>query len=82
VRVDRITAETQQRRSVEKWSYSLDFNDALCQRRLLAGVPAPVQEKTPRASSAWPYIEQPTARDLAANRHNVMHEAAKLRPRP
>jgi len=26
------------------------------------------------------YVEQPTARDLRANRQNVMHEAAKLRP--
>ena len=26
------------------------------------------------------YIEQPTARDLAANRQNTMFEAAKLRP--
>src|SRR5262249_21791895 len=26
------------------------------------------------------YIEQPTARDLRANRANVMHEAARLRP--
>jgi hypothetical protein len=26
------------------------------------------------------YVEQPTARDLKANRQNVMHEAAKLRP--
>ncbi len=26
------------------------------------------------------YIEQPTARDLAAHRENVMHEAARLRP--
>jgi L-alanine-DL-glutamate epimerase-like enolase superfamily enzyme len=26
------------------------------------------------------YIEQPTARDLKANRQNVMHEAAKFKP--
>ena len=26
------------------------------------------------------YVEQPTARDLKANRQNVMHEAAKLKP--
>ncbi|HUE04264.1 MAG TPA: hypothetical protein VMR62_32235, partial [Bryobacteraceae bacterium] len=26
------------------------------------------------------YVEQPTARDLKADRANVMHEAAKLRP--
>ena len=32
------------------------------------------------ASSASHYIEQPTARDLKADRGNVMHEAAKLRP--
>jgi L-alanine-DL-glutamate epimerase-like enolase superfamily enzyme len=26
------------------------------------------------------YVEQPTARDLKANRQNVMHEAAELKP--
>jgi hypothetical protein len=35
---------------------------------------------TPAGFDRIVYIEQPTARDLEANRHNVMHEASRLRP--
>jgi L-alanine-DL-glutamate epimerase-like enolase superfamily enzyme len=39
-----------------------------------------IREGTPGGFARILYVEQPTARDLAANRGNVMHEAAKLRP--
>src|SRR6185295_1921353 len=39
-----------------------------------------IREGTPGGFARILYVEQPTARDLAANRANVMHEAAKLRP--
>ena len=39
-----------------------------------------VREQAPAAFARIQYIEQPTARDLKANRHNVMHAAAALRP--
>jgi hypothetical protein len=39
-----------------------------------------VREKSPRGFEMIQYVEQPTARDLKADRANVMHEAAKLRP--
>ena len=39
-----------------------------------------VKERTPAGFERIAYIEQPTARDLKANRHNVMHEASKIRP--
>ena len=80
VRVDRITSEVQQRRGVEKWSYSLDFNERCANVGYLLEFLRLVKAKTPRFLRRVAYIEQPTARDLAANRHNVMHEAAKLRP--
>src|SRR5207247_799974 len=35
---------------------------------------------TPQGFARILYVEQPTARDLEANRANVMHEAARLRP--
>src|SRR5205085_11767547 len=41
---------------------------------------AKVKEQAPAAFERVQYIEQPTARELKANRHNVMHEAAKIRP--
>ena len=39
-----------------------------------------MKEKTPQGFNRILYLEQPTARDLKANRQNLMHEAAKLRP--
>jgi hypothetical protein len=39
-----------------------------------------IQQKTRRGFNKIQYVEQPTKRDLKADRHNVMHEAAKLRP--
>ena len=41
---------------------------------------ARVKEKTPAGFARIQYIEQPTARDLKANRANVMHEASRIRP--
>src|SRR5262249_29858849 len=41
---------------------------------------ARVKEQAPSGLNRVQYIEQPTARDLKANRHNVMHEASKIRP--
>src|SRR5256712_9629793 len=41
---------------------------------------ARVREKTPAGFQKVQYIEQPTARDLKTNRHNVMHEASRVRP--
>ena len=39
-----------------------------------------IRARSPEAFERILYIEQPTARDLEANRQNVMHEAARLRP--
>lgn len=78
--IDRVAAAAQARRSVKDWSYCLDFNERCpnveyvldCLRRIRAGSPA--------GFARILYVEQPTARDLNANRQNVMHEAARLRP--
>jgi L-alanine-DL-glutamate epimerase-like enolase superfamily enzyme len=80
IRVERIAAEVQKRRGVDKWAYSLDFNERCANVAYLLEFLQQVQEKAPHGFERIAYIEQPTARDLAANRHNVMHEAAKLRP--
>src|SRR4030095_11792369 len=39
-----------------------------------------LKERAPAAYERVQYVEQPTARDLKANRGNKMHEAAKLKP--
>ena len=78
--IDRVAAAAQARRGVKDWSYCLDFNERCpnvdyvleCLRRIRAGSPGGFERIL--------YVEQPTARDLKANRRNVMHEASKLRP--
>ena len=60
--------------------YCLDFNERCpnveyvleCLRRDSRGIA--------RGFERILYVEQPTARDLEANRQNVMHEASKFRP--
>jgi L-alanine-DL-glutamate epimerase-like enolase superfamily enzyme len=80
VRVDRVAAETQQKRGVETWVYSLDFNEKAPNVGYLLDFMRRVKEQTPNGYDRIQYVEQPTARDLRAHRENVMTEAAKLRP--
>jgi L-alanine-DL-glutamate epimerase-like enolase superfamily enzyme len=62
------------------WNFSLDFNERCASVDYLLGFLARVKEMSPRAFDRIQYIEQPTARDLKADRHNVMHKAAKVKP--
>jgi len=78
--IDRVVAETQQKRGVQTWLYSLDFNERCPNVGHLLEFLRQVKEKTPAGFERILYIEQPTARDLKANRANAMHEAAKLKP--
>lgn len=78
--VERVAAEEQQKRHVQSWYYSLDFNERCPNVDYLLAVLRQVRERAPRAFERIQYIEQPTARDLKADRGNLMHEAAKLRP--
>jgi L-alanine-DL-glutamate epimerase-like enolase superfamily enzyme len=80
VRVERIAALAQRQRGVERWCYSLDFNERCHNVDYLLAVLRQVQEQSPAGFERIQYIEQPTARDLKAHRGNVMHEASKLRP--
>jgi L-alanine-DL-glutamate epimerase-like enolase superfamily enzyme len=80
LRVDAAAARTQKERGVSQWFYSLDFNERCRNVEYLLDFLRRVRERAPAAFERIQYIEQPTARDLKANRANVMHEAAKLRP--
>ncbi len=80
VRVERSAAEAQRKRGVANWFYSADFNEKCPNVDYLIAWMRQVKERAPEAFTRIQYIEQPTARDLKANRTNVMHEAAKLRP--
>jgi len=80
VRVDRVAAETQKQRGISQWYYSLDFNERCANIGYLMEFLRQVRERTPAGFERVQYIEQPTARDLRADRANVMHEASRLRP--
>jgi L-alanine-DL-glutamate epimerase-like enolase superfamily enzyme len=78
--VDRVTTDTQAKRGVEKWYYSLDFNERAPNVAYLLDFLRGIRERSPTGFSRIQYVEQPTKRDLKNDRANVMHEAAKLVP--
>ncbi len=80
VRIDRVTGDTQAELGVDRWFYSCDFNERCANVAYLVDFLQRVKEKTPAGLERIQYIEQPTARDLRANRENIMHEASKVRP--
>jgi L-alanine-DL-glutamate epimerase-like enolase superfamily enzyme len=80
VAVERVAAQTQGKRGVERWHYSLDFNEKCRDVGYLLEFLRQVRAQAPAGFERIQYIEQPTKRDLKANRQNVMHEASKVRP--
>jgi L-alanine-DL-glutamate epimerase-like enolase superfamily enzyme len=78
--VDRVAGQAQRARGVERWVYSLDFNERCANVQYLLDFLHRVAEKAPQAFERVQYVEQPTARDLEAHRSNTMHAAAKLKP--
>lgn len=80
IKVDRITAATQQERGVGAWHYSLDFNERCQDVNYLLELLHKLRERTPLGFDRVQYIEQPTARDLRAHPQNKMHAAARLKP--
>lgn len=78
--IDRAVRETETKRGVGSWRYSLDFNERCRNAAYVLDFCRLVREKTPDGFERIQYIEQPTKRDLRADRANVMHEVAKLRP--
>ncbi len=81
VRVNAVAEEqSARRRGGTRWWYSLDFNERCQNVEYLLEFLRRLKERAPAGSDRVQYVEQPTARDLAANPQNTMHEAAKLKP--
>jgi L-alanine-DL-glutamate epimerase-like enolase superfamily enzyme len=80
VDIEKVTVEVQQRRGVATWVYSLDFNERCRNVEYLLSFIRRLKESHPAAFHRIQYIEQPTRRDLAADRHNLMHDASRLIP--
>jgi L-alanine-DL-glutamate epimerase-like enolase superfamily enzyme len=77
VNIDRIASETKPKTD---WKYCVDFNERCPNVEYVLEYLRKVKERSPAGFTRILYLEQPTARDLRANRQNLMHEAAKLRP--
>ena len=61
-------------------AYCLDFNERCPNVQYVLECLHQIRERSPEGFKRILYVEQPTARDLRANRQNVMHEASRLRP--
>lgn len=80
-RVVGVNAVAEQTRPAEAgWRYSLDFNERCQDVAYLLEFLRRLRDRSPAGYDRVQYVEQPTARDLKADRGNVMHEAAKLKP--
>ena len=78
--IERAAAEAQSKRGVGRWWYCLDFNERCASADALLEFLRRLREKSPGALDRILYLEQPTKRDLRADRANVMHAAAKIKP--
>lgn len=80
VRVNAVAEEAVTvRRNARLW-YSLDFNERCRNVEYLLEFLRQLKDRSPAGYDRVQYVEQPTARDLAANPQNTMHAAAKLKP--
>jgi L-alanine-DL-glutamate epimerase-like enolase superfamily enzyme len=80
LRIERVTAETQKKRGVERWAYVPDFNEKCPNVEYYLAFLRRLKEKMPETFRRIEYVEQPTHRDLKSHPENDMHEAAKLCP--
>jgi L-alanine-DL-glutamate epimerase-like enolase superfamily enzyme len=78
--IDAVTIKVQANRRVTTWFYSLDFNERCRDVEYLLRFMRTLKERNPAAFNRIQYVEQPTRRDLSADRQNVMHEASRLIP--
>jgi L-alanine-DL-glutamate epimerase-like enolase superfamily enzyme len=78
--IDRVASIVLAERHATDLSCCLDFNERCSDVQYVVECLGRIRARSPEAFERILYIEQPTARDLTANRQNVMHEAARLRP--
>jgi L-alanine-DL-glutamate epimerase-like enolase superfamily enzyme len=79
-KVEEVADTAQSRCGIDTWQYSLDFNERCGSVDYLLEFLAKVRESCGRAYDRVAYIEQPTKRDLKADRSNRMHRASSLKP--
>jgi L-alanine-DL-glutamate epimerase-like enolase superfamily enzyme len=80
LQIDAVAGTVEAKRSVRNWLYSLDFNERCRDVEYLLRFMRTLKERSPAAFNRIQYVEQPTRRDLRADRHNIMHQASRLIP--
>lgn len=80
IAIHREAVPAMARIGVKDWKYCVDFNERCPNVGFLLEFLRDLQQRIPDGFPRIQYIEQPTKRDLKADRQNTMHEAAKLRP--
>jgi L-alanine-DL-glutamate epimerase-like enolase superfamily enzyme len=78
--IESVTAATQKKRGVEKWTYIPDFNEKCPNVEYFITFLRKLKERSSVCFQRIEYVEQPTHRDLKAHPENDMQEAAKLCP--
>lgn len=80
LRIEEVAQRAMPIKKVSHWRYSLDFNERVSHEDKLLEFLARLEELSPQAYSRIAYIEQPTKRDLKADRANTMHRASARIP--
>ncbi len=78
--IDKIAAETQAKRGIDVWRYSVDFNETCQDVEYLLAFLSQIQEAERGVFQRLAYIEQPTDRNLKGHPENKMHKAAEIKP--
>jgi L-alanine-DL-glutamate epimerase-like enolase superfamily enzyme len=78
--VEQVASAAQARRGCPNWSYSLDFNERCENVEYVLAFLSHLRESAPQAFDRVQYIEQPTSRNLQAERPVRMHQAAAIKP--
>ncbi len=80
LRIDRVTTGVQNSRGVQRWYYSLDFNEQCPDAAYLLRFMDRVKTASPDGYDRITYIEQPTSRDLPDTPSQLLFEVSKLKP--
>jgi L-alanine-DL-glutamate epimerase-like enolase superfamily enzyme len=78
--IDRVASETEGRRGVHQWYYSLDFNEQCPDVDYLLEFIRRLKEGSSGGFDRITFIEQPTSRNLEATPSQLLFAASKLKP--
>lgn len=80
LKIEEVARRAMPIKKVTHWRYSLDFNERVPSCDHLMEFLARLEARSPEAFNRIAYIEQPTKRDLHADRQNTMHRASAKIP--